>query len=276
MENEITKKLRYTVEETSDAFADPFIIRDNEALEGSADRYYDIDGIYQTFETEGQAQEYADALNNIFKTSGKQVLDVCCGSRMFWFDKNNTHTVFMDNRTLHDTLSDGRTLDIEPDVVGDFRHIPFPDNTFRLVVFDPPHLLKVGDSSWLAKKYGKLSKNWRDDLKRGFSECMRVLKPYSIMVFKWNEQQIKLSEVLDTIGYKPLFGDRRGPTYWLVFMKYGNEEEIKEQIRELREYARNIHGFLEEDLDVAKGVLNGAADSIEALSGYNSGQQIQY
>lgn len=72
----------------------------------------------------------------------KQILDVCCGSRMFWFDKSNPHTVFMDNRVLHDILCDGRKLDIEPDIVGDFRNIPFDDDTFRMVVFDPPHLLK--------------------------------------------------------------------------------------------------------------------------------------
>ena len=73
----------------------------------------------------------------------KQILDVCCGSRMFWFDKSNPHTVFMDNRVLHDTLCDGRKLDIEPDIVGDFRKIPFDNNTFHIVVFDSPHLLKV-------------------------------------------------------------------------------------------------------------------------------------
>lgn len=53
----------YTVEQTSDAFADPFIIRDNNAPEDSADRYYDVGGSYQTFETEEEAQEYADTLN---------------------------------------------------------------------------------------------------------------------------------------------------------------------------------------------------------------------
>ncbi len=53
----------YTIEQTSDAFADPFIIRNNQAPEDSADRYYDVDGIYQTFETEEEAQEYADTLN---------------------------------------------------------------------------------------------------------------------------------------------------------------------------------------------------------------------
>lgn len=152
----------------------------------------------------------------------KLILDACCGSRMFWFDKNNKDVLFMDNRTLHDTLCDGRKLDIEPDIIGDFRNIPFGDNAFYMVVFDPPHLLKVGENSWLAKKYGKLSESWSDDLKQGFSECMRVLKPHGTLIFKWDEQQIKLSEILKVIDYKPLFGNKRSDTHWLVFMKGGD------------------------------------------------------
>ena len=62
--DETEQKPHYTVEQTSDAFADPFIIRNNEAPEDSADRYYDVGGIYQTFETEEEAQEYADTLNS--------------------------------------------------------------------------------------------------------------------------------------------------------------------------------------------------------------------
>lgn len=54
----------YTVEQTSDAFADPFIIRDNTVPEGQDGQYYDVGGVYQTFETEEEAQEYADTLNS--------------------------------------------------------------------------------------------------------------------------------------------------------------------------------------------------------------------
>lgn len=149
----------------------------------------------------------------------KKILDVCCGPRMFWFDKSNENVVFMDNRVLHDTLCDGRKLDIEPDVLGDFRNIPFDDNTFSMVVFDPPHLRKVGKNSWLAKKYGELSDDWSQDLKQGFSECMRVLKPNGTLIFKWNEEQIKLKQILDLTEYKPLIGNKRAKTHWLVFMK---------------------------------------------------------
>jgi ubiquinone/menaquinone biosynthesis C-methylase UbiE len=149
----------------------------------------------------------------------KTILDVCCGSKMFWFDKQNENTIYMDIREYDDVLCDGRELHIHPDIVGDFRDIPFPDNRFKMVVFDPPHLAKAGDSSWLAKKYGKLSESWPDDIKKGFEECMRVLEPYGTLIFKWNEDQIKLSEILKLIPFKPLFGNTRAKTHWLVFTK---------------------------------------------------------
>lgn len=149
----------------------------------------------------------------------KPILDACCGSRMFWFDKKNEYVIFMDNRVLHDTLCDGRKLDIEPDIVADFRNMPFKDNSFSLVVFDPPHLIRLGESSWMAKKYGRLSEEWTMDIKQGFHECMRVLKPRGTLIFKWNEEQVKLSEILKVIDYKPLFGNKRAKTHWLVFMK---------------------------------------------------------
>lgn len=148
------------------------------------------------------------------------ILDACCGSRMFWFDKDNENTIYMDNRELETKLCDGRELIIKPDIVGDFRNIPFPDKSFKLVVFDPPHLVNVGDSSWLVKKYGKLNKKtWEEDIQKGFNECMRVLDDYGVLIFKWNEEQIKLREILNTIDYKPLFGNRRAKTHWLCFMK---------------------------------------------------------
>lgn len=156
----------------------------------------------------------------------KPIIDVCCGSRMFWFDKENPNTVFMDKRTLTDTLCDGRALEIKPDVLADFKNIPFQDNTFYLVVFDPPHLIKAGKNSWLAKKYGVLPDNWQDELKCGFDECMRILKPYGTLIFKWNEEQIKLSDVLKCFSIRPLFGQKRAKTNFLVFMK-GLENDRK-------------------------------------------------
>lgn len=153
-----------------------------------------------------------------------KILDACCGSRMFWFDKQNPLVTFMDNRKYYEELSTGHVVNVNPDVLADFRNMPFSDNEFDQVVFDPPHLIQAGEKSWLRKKYGVLDKeNWKSDLNLGFSECMRVLKPNGTLIFKWNEEQIKLNEVLAIVDFKPLFGNKRAKTHWLVFIKEVNE-----------------------------------------------------
>lgn len=107
----------------------------------------------------------------------KVILDACCGSRMFWFDKQNPNVVFSDNRELETTLCDGRALVIKPDEKIDFTDMPYGDGVFKMVVFDPPHLVHAGDKSWLRLKYGILPKDWPMYINKGFSECMRVLEP---------------------------------------------------------------------------------------------------
>lgn len=152
----------------------------------------------------------------------QRVLDATCGSRMIWFDKQCEDALYMDNRELNCNLCDDRVLNIKPDIIADFRNMPFDDESFYLVVFDPPHLKQAGKESWLAKKYGVLDKTtWKQDISAGIKECMRVLKSNGVLVFKWNEEQVKLSEILSAIGYKPLFGNRRSKTHWMVFMKEG-------------------------------------------------------
>lgn len=152
----------------------------------------------------------------------KRILDATCGSRMMWFDKNNNDTVFVDRRTESMRLCDGRVLNVRPDIEADFTNMPFSDEEFYLVVFDPPHLKNLGKNSWMAKKYGVLDKTWEADIKTGFDECMRVLKPNGTLIFKWNENQIKVSKIIDIICHIPLFGHpsgRNGQTIWMTFIK---------------------------------------------------------
>lgn len=159
-----------------------------------------------------------------------RILDPCCGSRMMWADKADPRVVFGDIRRevitvtdrSHGNESGTRTLRIEPDTLIDFRAMPFSDDSFRLIAFDPPHLVRAGPRSWLAAKYGKLGEDWRDDLRQGFSECFRVLEPGGVLVFKWNEVQVKVRDVLTLTPNQPLFGHlsgRKGLTHWLVFAK---------------------------------------------------------
>lgn len=156
-------------------------------------------------------------------SEGKKILDACCGSKLFWFDKNNPDVEFCDIRKL-DRMQyyPGRYIEVNPGTVCDFTALPFVDDSFHLVVFDPPHLKQVGKNSILATKYGRLEGDWREVLKSGFDECMRVLRPNGILVFKWSEVQITLKEILQAIGEKPLFGNKQpkqSGTHWLCFMK---------------------------------------------------------
>jgi hypothetical protein len=51
--------------------------------------------------------------------ANKRVLDVCCGGRMFWFDKKHHDALY---RTVAPTkLSNGATFSVLPDAIMDFR-----------------------------------------------------------------------------------------------------------------------------------------------------------
>lgn len=150
------------------------------------------------------------------------VLDPCSGSRMFWFDKKDPRVLFGDIRNESHILCDGRSLEIKPDQLIDFRNLPYEDETFNLIAFDPPHLNKMGAGAWMGKKYGILGADWQEDLKQGFAECFRVLKTGGTLVFKWNETQIPTKDVLACTPVKPLFGHisgKRSNTHWICFMK---------------------------------------------------------
>lgn len=150
------------------------------------------------------------------------ILDPASGSRMFYFDRTDQRVLFGDIRSESHVLCDGRTLEVKPTMVMDFTALPFPDGQFRMVIFDPPHIRHAGPNSWQAKKYGKLTADWRDHLRSGFSECFRVLAPFGTLIFKWNETQVPVSEVLSLTPERPVVGNKKASkTHWLVFMKDG-------------------------------------------------------
>jgi len=160
----------------------------------------------------------------------KKVLDPCCGSKMFWFDKHNPIVEYCDIREIEDEViyrsADGkneRHISVLPDKICDVTNLPYEDNSFYHIVFDPPHLTSIGDNAWMCKKYGKLDKtNWDKFLHDAFCECMRVLKPNGTLIFKWNETDIPVSKVLSVIPFKPLYGHQVGKlnkTHWIAFLK---------------------------------------------------------
>lgn len=167
------------------------------------------------------------------------ILDATCGSRMIWFDKDNADCLFFDCREEHDTAiwkstknDSVRTINVDPDVIGDFTRLPFPGDSFYLVVFDPPYLRRLSEKAWIRKKYGVLPDDWKPLIHDGFWECMRVLKPHGTLIFKWSEnlndkRGIPVREVIEAIGCKPLVGTRVGNTkntIWMTFMKGDNDD----------------------------------------------------
>lgn len=152
-----------------------------------------------------------------------------------WFNKKHPYAVYMDRRceTHYSTWKNDngkaeRICIVDPDIIADFTRMPFADEVFSLVVFDPPHLSKCKETAWLVKKYGKLDDNWQEMLRDGFKECMRVLKPDGVLIFKWSEYEIPAEKVWKAIGEKPLFGHHSGRkmnTFWGCFMKIIDTED---------------------------------------------------
>lgn len=159
------------------------------------------------------------------------VLDPACGGRQFYFDKADDRVLFGDVRVLERvTFTNRQTYEVAPDVVMDFRELPFEDGTFKVVVFDPPHSTRAGTSGWLATKYGILDKaTWRDDLRAGFAECFRVLAVGGVLIFKWAEVDVTVTEVLKLAEHRPLLGHKSGKqmgTHWVTFIKEPPPQQV--------------------------------------------------
>lgn len=158
----------------------------------------------------------------------KFILDACCGGKQMWFNKHHPNTIYIDIRSEAKGFFSGPpyyrpNFSIEPDIIMDFRDLKFKDKSFKLIVWDPPHLKTLGKTSLMRKKYGCLNpETWPYDLKKGFEELWRVLDDYGVLVFKWNESEILFKEVLSLFHTQPLFGNPTNSsetTKWLCFMK---------------------------------------------------------
>jgi len=157
----------------------------------------------------------------------KFILDACCGPKMMWIDKHQKNTIYVDKRSGSFKTNRGEYIRIKPDFVMDYTALDFPDESFRMVVMDPPHIKRAGSNFDLTKKYGLLNpETWQGDLKKGLKECMRVLKPYGILIFKWNDCDISINTILKMFPFRPLFGqgtsskpNYKTRTIWFTFMK---------------------------------------------------------
>lgn len=162
----------------------------------------------------------------------KFILDACCGGRMMWVNKKHPNAVYIDNRVAekgHINKGYNPNHQVKPDIVMDFRKMDFPDKSFKLVVFDPPHLSTLTETSIMRKKFGVLNaETWQGDLRQAFKELWRVLDDFGTLIIKWSDIEIPYKKLLDLFSEKPLFmnitAGRKALTeghrsYWFCFMK---------------------------------------------------------
>ncbi len=170
-----------------------------------------------------------------------KILDATASNRSIWYQKNNPFTVFLDKRcgkeymvTENSNFDNNCVIRVFPDVQAIWQHLPFIDNSFDMVVFDPPHLFKDKGTklSLISKRYGVFyNHSWKQELSEGIIELFRVLKPQGIFMLKWNEAHKPVEGVLKLFPYPPLFGSRTGKknnTHWITFMKYSFNHTLED------------------------------------------------
>ncbi len=169
---------------------------------------------------------YRNHLSKITDMKDKFILDACCGPKLMWINKNHPNAVYIDVREEEEGFLESRpTRKIKPDIIADFRDLPFDDKSFKLIVWDPPHLLGKNYKSRLTKNYGfLLADSFESDFKKGFKELWRCLDDYGVLIFKFNDFHIPFKKVLKLFPVDPLIQNvknksKTSSTKWFTFMK---------------------------------------------------------
>jgi len=159
------------------------------------------------------------------------ILDATCGARSMWFQKNDKETVYLDKRKgvfEYETSPNSKLPQrifrarIFPTIKGDNRMLPFKNEVFDMILFDPPHQIghKTGIYYTLYDELNPLS--WTTDMIKTSKELFRVLKKGGFLILKWAELQKDLKTVLSFFPIQPLFGTNtsyKNRTWWIVFRK---------------------------------------------------------
>ncbi len=148
------------------------------------------------------------------------LLDATAGNRMLWKNKHPPLTIFMDSQI---------ELRIPPDIFGAWEHLPFRDNAFSCVLFDPPHKFNRSSGKWMDPKGSYFGMEIRrqklcSGIYKGTREFLRVANR---LCFKWNDGEISLWRILSLFPkqWHEIFRRRdskfrahRNYTWWLTFI----------------------------------------------------------
>ena len=160
------------------------------------------------------------------------ILDATAGNRAMWKNKNPPNVIFMDKEI---------GLAIPPNVFAIWQNLPFRDDVFETILFDPPHDRfspssvhmnpqgwhnprveggrKIGGTFW-----GSLSSSWAGEFIRASKEFHRIAIR---LCFKWNDSRYPLERPLSffeewiPIQIKEHFSKRRRGktnTYWVTMI----------------------------------------------------------
>ncbi len=142
---------------------------------------------------------------------------------MMWKNKSPLGWIFMDKK-----------IDVNPDIQAVWEHLPFRDNVFNCVLFDPPHIVVWGTGTpQIAKVFGSwpYTKNITPSIFKSIKEFARVS---GRLIFKWCDTRDgttwwKLKPVFkgiwDTILERELKnkGSGFGSTWWISFVTFGGK-----------------------------------------------------
>ena len=154
----------------------------------------------------------------------KPNIDVTAGYRMMWPNKNPPNMIFMDKN---------KESQRAPDILATWEYMPFRDNVFETVFFDPPHKLgrTTGRGHWATPSnknyYGiDISKTkFRTGVYKGSREFLRVANR---LCFKWNDIELMVERVMtlfpktwEKINHLVIDkGLKTGTlTHWVTFIK---------------------------------------------------------
>ena len=106
-----------------------------------------------------------------------------------------------------------KELRIEPDITIDrnrerrpkiqavWQHLPFRDDYFERILFDPPHLLRepsgwANTDLWRHFSWFSSPAEARKIIYQAFKEILRVLRPGGVCIFKWNDTEKPLNWII--------------------------------------------------------------------------------